>query len=65
MPGTSTRHDPITAVNNATTLWPNGTGTTLALRIASMYPAAIDATLPNVPPQTDIQIIWAARRGPS
>jgi hypothetical protein len=56
-PGTT-----ITAVNNATALWPNGTGTTLALRIASMYPAAINATLPNVPPQTDIQIIWAGRR---
>lgn len=56
-PGTT-----ISAVTNATILWPNGIGTTLATRIASMYPAAINATLPNVPPQTDIQIIWAARR---
>src|SRR6185437_9979527 len=52
----------ITAVNNATILWPNGTGTTLAARIASKYPAAISSTLPNADPLTDIQIIWAARR---
>jgi hypothetical protein len=52
----------ITAVNNATTLWPNGVGTTLALRVASMYPAALNATAPNATPMTDIQIIWAARR---
>lgn len=52
----------ITTVTNATILWPNGAGTTLATRIASMYPAAISATLPTVPPMSDIQIIWASRR---
>lgn len=56
-PGTT-----ITAVTNATALWPNGTGTTLAARVASMYAPAINATLPSTPPMSDIQIIWAARR---
>ena len=52
----------ITAVNNATILWPSGTGTTLAARIASQYPAAISSTLPNADPLTSINVIWAARR---
>lgn len=52
----------MTVVNNATALWPSGTGTTLATRIASQYPAAINKTLPNQTPQSDIVIIWAARR---
>lgn len=52
----------VTAVNNATALWPSGTGTTLAARIASKYPAAITSTLPNADPLTSITIIWAARR---
>jgi|SRR5215831_5051223 len=56
-PGTT-----ITAVNNSTALWPNGTGTTLAARIASQYPAAINTTLPNQTPASDIVVVWAARR---
>lgn len=56
-PGTT-----ITGVNNATALWPSGTGTTLTTRIASVYPTAIGKTLPNQTPQSDIVIIWSARR---
>lgn len=56
-PGTT-----ITGVTNATALWPNGAGTTLALRVASQYVPSINATLPNAEPMSDIQIIWAARR---
>lgn len=52
----------ITAVNNATALWPSGTGTTLAARVASQYPAAINSTQPNAIPLTAITVIWAARR---
>ncbi len=56
-PGTT-----LTAVTNATALWPNGTGTTLAARLASQYSPAITSTLPNQTPASDIVVIWAARR---
>jgi len=52
----------ITAVTNAATLWPPGTGTTLAARIASRYLIAIDGTLPTKDPLLDVGVIWAARR---
>lgn len=52
----------ITAVNNTTTLWPSGTGTTLAARVASQYPAAINQTSSSMSPVSDITEIWAARR---
>jgi hypothetical protein len=52
----------ITAVNNATALWPPGTGTTLAARIESRYLAAIDATMPTDSPLIDVAGIWSARR---
>jgi hypothetical protein len=52
----------ITAVNNATILWPSGTGTTLATRLESRYAPAIAATLPVASPGDAISVIWAARR---
>lgn len=52
----------ITAVNNATALWPSGTGTTLATRIESQYAPAILKTLPSMQPVSDVTVIWAARR---
>ncbi len=52
----------ITAVNNATTLWPPGTGTTLALRLQYQYLRAIEKTVPSNDVTADITAIWAARR---
>lgn len=52
----------ISSVNNATSLWPSGVGTTLALRIESLYPLAIAKTLPTNAPMDSIVILWAARR---
>lgn len=53
----------ITAVNNATNLWPPGTGTTLALRITSRYQLALDQTKPGNSDLTgDITAVWCARR---
>ena len=52
----------ITAVANSTTLWPNGTGTTLATRIESRYAPAIASTLPVSSPVDSIVVVWAARR---
>lgn len=52
----------ITAVTNASALWPAGTGTTLATRVESVYPAAIGKTLPSNTPVNDVVILWAARR---
>jgi hypothetical protein len=53
----------ITGVNNATALWPAGTGTSLATRIESRYAPAITKTLPGGQvPVNEISIIWAARR---
>lgn len=52
----------ITAVTNATTLWPQGVGTTLALRLESLYPIAIAKTLPSNAPMDSIVILWSARR---
>lgn len=56
-PGTT-----ITGVNNANAIWPPGTGTTLALRIESQYVLAIGGTLPSQDPQSQIVVVWAARR---
>lgn len=52
----------ITAVTNASALWPQGVGTTLALRVENMYLAAIGKTKPTNTPSSDIVILWAARR---
>jgi hypothetical protein len=53
----------LTVVNNTTVLWPQGTGTTLALRLESMYQAAIDKTRPGISDTTsDIVVLWSARR---
>lgn len=52
----------VTAVTNATTLWPNGTGTTLSARVESQYPKAINQTLPGNGITADIVHIWSARR---
>lgn len=52
----------ITAVTNATSLWPSGTGTTLATRIEGQYVVAIGGTLPVLSPADAITVIWAARR---
>lgn len=52
----------ISSVNNATSLWPSGVGTTLALRLESQYAPAIAKTLPTNSPMDSIAIIWAARR---
>lgn len=51
----------ITAVSNATTLFPPGTGGTLAALHESQYAPAIDKTQPNDTTQ-DINVIWAARQ---
>lgn len=52
----------ISGVTNATTLWPQGVGTTLAARIESQYIPAISRTLPSNAPMDSIVILWAARR---
>lgn len=52
----------ITGVTNSTTLWPQGVGTTLALRLESQYAPAIKRTLPTNTPMDSISIVWAARR---
>ena len=52
----------VTAVNNAAAIWPPGTGTTLALRVASRYSVALTATMPGNDTTSEISIIWAARR---
>jgi hypothetical protein len=52
----------ISGVNNSTALWPQGVGTTLALRLESQYAPAIAKTLPTNAPMDAITIIWAARR---
>lgn len=53
----------VTGVTNASALWPPGTGTTLAARIASKYPAAITATAPGTSTVTvDTVVVWSARR---
>jgi hypothetical protein len=53
----------ITGVAQAGNMWPPGTGTTLAARIASRYGLAITATLPSDQAVTqEIGVIWAARR---
>lgn len=52
----------ITAVINATNLWPQGVGTTLAARIESLYLLAIAKTLPTNAPMDSIVILWSARR---
>lgn len=52
----------ISAVTNATGMWPSGVGTTLATRIESQYVPAIAKTLPSNAPMDSIVILWAARR---
>lgn len=52
----------ITAVNNAVAMWPPGTGASLALRIASEYTAALNATMPGNDTTNDVTILWCARR---
>jgi len=52
----------IATVNNAAAIWPPGTGTTLALRVASRYPLAITSTLPHDQTSQDTVVVWAARR---
>jgi len=52
----------ISAVNNATTLWPQGTGTTLAARLEAQYVAAIGKTQPGSDVTSAIVVLWAARR---
>lgn len=54
----------ITAITNASALWPSGVGTTLSARVESQYSAAIGKTLPNNTPMSAIVITWAARRSP-
>lgn len=52
----------ITAVTNATTLWPPGTGTTLSTRIETRYQAAISKTLPGASDTTsNVTVISSAR----
>ena len=53
----------VTAVTNATVLWPPGAGTTLAARLESQYIAAIDKTIPGDGDVTpNIVVLWSARR---
>jgi len=52
----------ITAVTNATTLWPQGVGTTLATRLEYQYLQAISKLQPGSGITSDIVIQWSARR---